>query len=141
MGARSVTKSAAVIAVLVLLVLLATVGCDKKGETSTSTASPQEKAPSVGTASAGGARVVVGEHGFDPTSLVVPKGGAGATVAVTFLRTTDETCAKEVIFPDVGIKKDLPLKTPVTVDVPADTARTLTFQCGMAMYKGALVVK
>ena len=25
--------------------------------------------------------------------------------------------------------------------VPADAARTLTFQCGMAMYKGALVVK
>ena len=86
-------------------------------------------------------RIVVGEHGFDPTSLVVPKGGPGATAAVTFLRTTDETCAKEVVFPDVGIKKDLPLKTPVTVDVPADSARTLTFQCGMAMYKGALVVK
>lgn len=138
MRARSVTKSAAVIAVLGLL---GTAGCGKKGERSTSTASQQESAPSAGPASAGGARVVVGEHGFDPTSLVVPKGSAGATVAVTFLRTTDETCAKEVVFPDVGIKKDLPLKTPVTVDVPADSARTLTFQCGMAMYKGALVVK
>jgi plastocyanin domain-containing protein len=111
-------------------------GCDKKAETGSSTASPEGPAqPS------GGMRVVVGEHGFAPASLSVSKGAAGSTAPITFLRTTDETCAKEVVFPDLGIKKDLPLNTPVTVDVPADSARTLTFQCGMAMYKGTLVVK
>jgi len=89
----------------------------------------------------GGSHVSVGEHGFVPTSLSLPKGTAGSTAPVTFVRTTDETCAKEVVFPDLGIKKDLPLNKPVIVDVPTESPRTLTFQCGMAMYKGALVVK
>jgi plastocyanin domain-containing protein len=97
--------------------------------------------PTGGASTSGGVRVSVGEHGFAPTSLTLPKGTAGSTAPVTFVRTTDETCAKEVVFPDLGIKKDLPLNKPVIVDVPTDAPRTLTFQCGMAMYKGALVVQ
>jgi plastocyanin domain-containing protein len=112
-------------------------GCSKKSDPSPAATSTEEPAP----ATAAGARVVVDQHGFAPASLTVPKGQAGSTVPITFLRTTDETCAKEVVFPEVGIKKDLPLNAPVTVDVPADRERMLTFQCGMAMYKGSLVVK
>jgi plastocyanin domain-containing protein len=124
---------------LVVLFLFSAPACNKKSggspeSTSTAAALASGAQPS-------GARVVVGTHGFEPGSLAVPKGAPGSTVPVTFVRTTDETCAKEVVFPDVGIKKDLPLKTPVVVDVPADTERTLTFQCGMAMYKGALVIR
>jgi plastocyanin domain-containing protein len=109
-------------------------GCSKNSE-------PSPESSSTSLASPGAARVAVGEHGFAPTSLVLPKGAAGSTAPVTFVRTTDQTCAKEVVFPDLGIKKDLPLNQPVTIDVPTDTSRTLAFQCGMAMYKGALVVK
>jgi plastocyanin domain-containing protein len=29
----------------------------------------------------------------------------------------------------------------VTIEVPSDSARTLTFECGMGMFKGALLVK
>ena len=89
----------------------------------------------------GQGRVVADEHGFTPSSISLPKGGAGSKTAVTFVRTSDKTCATEVVFPEIGVKKDLPLNKPVDVEVPTDTARTLTFQCGMAMYKGALVVK
>jgi len=106
--------------------------CDKKSD-------PTGESPAG--ASASGVRVTVGEHGFTPASVALPRGPSGTTWPVTFLRTTDHTCAKEVVFPDLGITKDLPLRAPVTVEVPADTARTLTFQCGMAMYKGALVVR
>ena len=134
MRARRLTIPIATAAVLIGFALA--FGCDKKPETGSSAASPDGQAQA-----SGGLRVVVGEHGFAPTSLSVSKGAAGSTVPITFLRTTDETCAKEVVFPDIGLKKELPLKTPVTVEVPADSPRTLTFQCGMAMYKGALVVK
>jgi plastocyanin domain-containing protein len=121
-------------ALIFLAFLALQVACSKK--------SPEPGAESMAvSASADGARVTVGEEGFAPNSLVLPKGAAGSTVPITFVRTTDETCAKEVVFPDVGIKRALPLNTPVTIDVPADTSRTLTFQCGMAMYKGAMVVR
>jgi hypothetical protein len=114
-------------------------GCDKKsgGGDPPGQAAASGSAP----ASAGPLRVTAGEHGFSPASLDLPKGAPGSTAAVTFTRVTDKTCATEVVFPDLNLKKDLPLNTPVTVDVPTDSARTLTFQCGMAMYKGALVVR
>jgi plastocyanin domain-containing protein len=86
------------------------------------------------------ADVTASEHGFSPASLKLSQGGPGSHSTVSFIRTTDQTCATEVVFPDLGIKKDLPLNQPVKVDVPTDTAKTLTFQCGMAMYKGAVVV-
>jgi plastocyanin domain-containing protein len=118
-----------------ILLASSATACDKKSEPNA------EPAPTSVSGAPQGVRVTVGEHGFAPPSLALAKGSAGSTTAVTFLRTTDATCAKEVVFPDVSIKKDLPLNVPVTVDVPTDVPRTLTFQCGMAMYKGALVVK
>ncbi len=87
------------------------------------------------------ADVTAGDHGFKPSSLEVPAGGPGSHATVTFVRTTDDTCATEVVFPDLKIEKKLPLDEVVAVDVPTDTAQTLTFQCGMAMYKGAVVVR
>jgi len=105
-------------------------GCDRKSDASVEPA-----------AAPGELRVTAGEHGFSPTSMQLPKGAAGSLATVTFVRTTDQTCATEVVFPDLDLKKDLPLNTPVAVQVPNDTPRTLSFQCGMGMYKGALVVR
>jgi plastocyanin domain-containing protein len=85
--------------------------------------------------------VIAGEHGFAPTSLTLPKGAPGAKTTLTFTRTTDETCATEVVFPDLNIKEKLPLNTAVKVEVPTDSPRTLTFQCAMGMYKGSLLVQ
>mgnify|MGYP001426172951 CR=1 FL=1 len=86
------------------------------------------------------ADVTASEHGFSPPSLKLTQGGPGSHAAVTFVRTTDRTCATEVVFPELNIERKLPLNQVVSVEVPTDTARTLAFQCGMAMYKGALVV-
>ena len=85
--------------------------------------------------------VIASDQGFVPASLSLAKGAPGSKQGVTFTRTTNETCATEVVFPDLNIKQDLPLNQPVTVQVPTEAARTLTFQCGMGMYKSALVVK
>jgi plastocyanin domain-containing protein len=76
-------------------------------------------------------------EGFKPSSVTIPKGTATKLV---FTRTTDDTCATEVVFPDLDVKKDLPKGAPVTIDVPTDQARTLTFQCGMGMYKSSVVI-
>ncbi len=108
--------------------------CDKKSDASTESALVPPAAP-------GELRVLAGEHGFAPSSLMLPKGPPGSMATVTFVRTTDQTCATEVVFPELDIKKALPLDKPVAVDLPGDAPRTLTFQCGMGMYKGELLVK
>jgi hypothetical protein len=110
-------------------------GCDKKSDAgSESTASLPPAAP-------GELRVIASEHGFNPSSLTIAKGAPGSMATLSFVRTTDQTCATEVVFPDLDIKKALPLNEAVVINVPSDAGRTLTFQCGMGMYKGALLVR
>ncbi len=81
------------------------------------------------------------DHGFVPSRLVLKRGGAGSKVAVTFTRETDDTCALDVDFPALALKKPLPLNVPVTVELPTDEAKSFAFQCGMAMYKSQVVVE
>jgi plastocyanin domain-containing protein len=45
------------------------------------------------------------------------------------------------VIPELSVNKPLPLNTPVGVDIPTDSERTLTFQCGMKMYKSSIIVK
>jgi plastocyanin domain-containing protein len=88
--------------------------------------------------SSGPIAIKADEKGFTPASVSVEKGKPATLV---FTRTTDGTCATAVVFPELNVKKDLPLNTPVSIDVPTDTARTLKFTCGMGMYESSVVVK
>lgn len=85
----------------------------------------------------GAVPIKVGADGFQPSAVTFKKGAPGSLV---FTRTTDDTCAKKVVFPDLKIEKDLPKDSPVTVDIPTDKPQTIAFQCGMGMYKSSVVV-
>jgi plastocyanin domain-containing protein len=114
--------------IVVALGLLAGIACAKKSD------AEKSAAPTCATC------VTADQHGYTPSALTLPKGGPGSKATVTFTRTSDDTCAREVVVPDLKINTPLPLNKPVAIEFPTDTARELTFQCGMAMYKGKLVV-
>ena len=84
-----------------------------------------------------GVRIVVGEKGFDPARVSVR---AGVPVKVTFVRTTDKTCATEILIPSLKIRRALPLDQPVVIDVTPQKG-ALEFTCGMNMLRGSLVVE
>jgi len=81
--------------------------------------------------------ITADQEGFKPSSITVKK---GSELRLVFTRTTDETCATAVVFPELNIKKDLPKGQPVEIVIPTDQERTLTFQCGMGMFKSKVVI-
>ena len=82
--------------------------------------------------------IAVGATGYEPSEVTA---AAGAPVRLVFTRTTDEGCGQQLVFPDLGIRRDLPLEEPVAVDVTMPASGSVTFTCGMAMYRGAVVAR
>lgn len=85
----------------------------------------------------GKVNVTADENGFSPSMVKVEK---GAPLELVFTRTTEETCANKVVFPELGVSKELPMNTPASIVIPTGDARLLTFQCGMGMYKSKIVI-
>lgn len=102
----------------------------------TNTASPSAQASAA--ANASDVKVRVTEQGFEPANVRVR---AGALVKITFVRTTDTTCAKEIIFPSLNIKRALPLNEPITIEFTPTASGEIAFVCGMNMLRGSVVVE
>jgi len=99
---------------------------------------PAPAVPAGSAAPAQSTKVTVGEQGFQPAQVSVKRGGP---VSLTFLRTTDNTCAKEIVVPSLKVRRPLPLNEPVVVEFTPREAATLEFTCGMAMLRGTIVVQ
>ena len=82
-------------------------------------------------------RVAVTATGFEPARVPT---AAGTVVTLVFTRTVEETCAKEVVFPALGIRRALPLGEPVTIKLPPATGE-VAFTCGERMFKGSVVIQ
>lgn len=83
-------------------------------------------------------RVEAGEEGFSPNTVAVAK---GQKLTLDFVRTSKDTCATAVVFPELKIEKELPLAETVSIEIPTGESRTLAFQCGMGMYKSKVVIQ
>ena len=88
-------------------------------------------------AGAQAARITVGAMGFEPARVNLK---AGAPARLTFVRTTDDTCATAVVFPGLAIRRELPLNQPVLVTFTPEKAGTIDFVCGVNMLRGTVVV-
>jgi plastocyanin domain-containing protein len=84
------------------------------------------------------ARVEINQMGYQPASLTLRR---SIPARITFLRTTDNTCGTEVVFPDYGITRALPLNQPVVITFTPKTAGEFTFTCGMNMLRGKVIVR
>jgi plastocyanin domain-containing protein len=86
----------------------------------------------------------VQEHTIDVASTFTPASvtlKAGQPARLHFRRGDQPTCVDEIVIPDLNIRKKIAANHTVTIDVPAQQARTLNFACGMDMMKGTVVVQ
>lgn len=104
-----------------LAVLLAAAGC-------------QARAPAPGAP----IRITVTKNGYEPWR-VEAKAGVPLTLVVT--RTTDETCATELVLPEYAIDRKLPLGEAVTITFTPTRTGTLRYSCAMKMFQGQIEVK
>jgi plastocyanin len=85
--------------------------------------------------------IEVTSQGFSPNKLSVKR---GVPVTLVFNRTTDKTCAKEVVIA-VGdgttIERALPLKQKVEIAVTFAKAGELSYACKMDMVTGIISVQ
>jgi plastocyanin domain-containing protein len=88
-------------------------------------------------APAGSVLVNVTMVGYDPASI---EAKAGQPLKLAFFRPNDANCGGEVVFPDLGIRKELPPGQTVVVDITPQKSGPLGFECGMSMLKGQLIV-
>lgn len=83
-------------------------------------------------------RISVTKDGFSRTSI---SGEVGSRLTLIFTRRTSEGCGSKVVFPELGITKNLPVGKPVTVVITPKKEGTINFSCGMGMYKGSIVAQ
>src|SRR5512140_3316962 len=81
--------------------------------------------------------ITASAEGYAPSTVEAKK---GEQVVLVFTRTTKSDCLAEVVIPELSIKKELPLNTPVEIPVKFDKEGKVGFQCGMAMVKGTINV-
>jgi plastocyanin domain-containing protein len=82
--------------------------------------------------------LAVTEKGFEPDKIEVKK---GEPVHLVVTRKTDATCATELVIQDQGVRKELPLNKPVSVDFTPQKSGEVRYACGMGMIGGVLLVQ
>jgi len=82
-------------------------------------------------------RVEVTETGFTPDTVNVRP---DEPTVLAFVRTADPTCVTDVVFPESGIRHELPLNEIVRITVQPDAGNPLTFACPMDMHRGSVGV-
>ena len=82
--------------------------------------------------------ITVTEQGFEPAVVNVK---AGQPVTMLVKRTTDQTCATEVVMKEHNINQPLPLNQEVEITFTPAKSGDLVYACAMDMYKGTVHVE
>jgi plastocyanin domain-containing protein len=76
------------------------------------------------------------EQGFEPADFSVKK---GEPLKLVITRTTDVTCAKEIVVDEYAIRTELPLGKPVAVTFTPAKAGALRYGCAMDKMVGGVI--
>lgn len=76
--------------------------------------------------------------GYSPSKIFLQK---GKKTTINFLRTDPSSCLEEVVVSDFKIRKFLPLKQKVSIEITSQKSGEFPFSCGMGMYSGKIVVR
>jgi hypothetical protein len=83
-------------------------------------------------------RIGIGARGFEPAVLKID---SNKPVRLAVTRASAPNCGARIVFPSLGIERDLPLGRTVMIDLPPLAPGELRFTCGMGMYRGSVVVQ
>ena len=81
---------------------------------------------------------VVVDGGYRPDRIAAT---AGEPLRLRFVRRDEGDCTRVVVFPALGIRRELPTGTPVVIELPPLRAGVVEFHCGMEMIRGRLEVR
>lgn len=73
--------------------------------------------------------------GFTPSRI---EAEAGKPLTLIFKRTVERSCMTAVVFPSLDIEEDLPLDTPVEIQVTPKAGETIGFECPMGHGKSTI---
>jgi len=77
------------------------------------------------------------QGGYSPA---VVKAKRGRPLRLRFNRQEEAGCSDVVVFPDFGIRRDLPAFRTTLVELVPDRTGEFTFVCGMNMLRGKIIV-
>jgi plastocyanin domain-containing protein len=83
-------------------------------------------------------KIQVTSRGFEPATIRLK---AGVRIVLVVTRTTDRTCATELVIRERGIRQELPLRRAVEIRLGPEKPGRLRFACGMDMVAGTLVIE
>jgi len=81
---------------------------------------------------------IVVDGGYRPSRIEVSE---GERVRVVFVRRDYSPCTREVVFPALGIRRELPTDARIVIDLGVLAAGEYGFECGMRMIRGTIVVR
>jgi plastocyanin domain-containing protein len=84
------------------------------------------------------ATIIVNQYDYQPSSLRLRQ---GIPARVKFIRRSDKTCGTEIVFPDYGIRRELPLNETVVIAFTPRKKGEFAFVCGMNMMRGKVIVQ
>jgi plastocyanin domain-containing protein len=83
-------------------------------------------------------KMTVTRNGYEPWKVPAK---AGQRLVLEVTRTTDETCATELVIPEAGVDAKLPLGQAVRIELTPARTGDLRFSCAMRMFQGVIEVR